>query len=66
MFLLFHNGGVLFSLGFTILMCVILVLLFNALPSRKNKMGNRKFRAVGGVNRVQRRKEQAVSRRKRS
>jgi hypothetical protein len=66
MFVLFHNAGVLFSLGFTIIMCVILVLLFTALPSRKDKMGNRKFRAVGGVNRVQRQKEQAVSGRKRT
>jgi hypothetical protein len=49
MFLLFHSGGILFSLGFTIVMCVVLVLLFTALPSRKNKMGNRKFRDKSSV-----------------
>jgi hypothetical protein len=65
MFLLFHDGGVLFSLGFTILMCVILVLVFNV-AARKSKIGSRRFRGLRGVNRDQRRKEQAVSRRKRT
>lgn len=34
MFLLFHDSGVLFSLGFTILVCVILVLIFSVLVGR--------------------------------
>jgi hypothetical protein len=42
MLLLFHNGGVLFSLGFTILMCVVLVVVFNVLASRKIRL------AIGG------------------
>jgi hypothetical protein len=66
MFLLLHNSGVLFSLGFTILMCVILVLVFNALSWRKTKTGNRKYRDVSGSSRSQRRKEQAASGRKRT
>lgn len=64
MFLLLHNSGVLFSLGFTILMCVILVLIFSSLASRKTKNSNRRSRDVSGSNRSQRSKERAASRRK--
>lgn len=66
MFLIFHNGGVLFSLGFAILMCVLLIVVFNVLSAHGNKIGRRKFRGIGGVNRGPRHNEQSVGKRKRT
>ena len=65
MFFLLHDAGMLYGLGFTILICVLVVGLFGALASREKKVVTRSLRKIRGINRAERRAELARSRKAR-
>jgi hypothetical protein len=64
--LLFQARDFFYIVGLTVLLCLGFVFFVKFLLSREKRKGNPKLRDVYGINRSQRRKERAASRRKRT
>jgi hypothetical protein len=63
--LLLHAADALLGIGIVIFFCIALLLLLSAVASRSGTEGRHHRGSIGGLNRAERRKERAMSKRKR-